>query len=1260
MTQSGACQSNLRVVVHGRGAGLAGEDGLNRSIEKLANVNLDDTSYGQITKVTYKNLIYKEMNVYILVIKALTCKKHGGMKVLVWQNSDARHATPLELESFDGWNSFNVIPSSIAGHRLLLLTIVDGKVDAVATQLEPEMDHREQPSPLCCWGDQVASHLSCLHVDSVYCAYGVNGVVTVSHEAFLWGRSDKGQCGVLTQLVTCPHPVVLQISKRELDKEDGSPGDGSRVPVEKLAFSVACGESHAVALVDSTVASSRTSLVLERELPEAQPIKRDIEDELQVDDVCPLGLRLELQLPICSSLPTLVGEKDDRPSSNGGESVIEDLNVDSTQIPQRSTSIEHISSLEFRNSTGSLKSRFSFTTVDVLAAEPSHEPQRLNSLKTANIIKISCGRRHCAALTAGGEVYVWGSNEFGQVKQVSLDCVLAPVLLKVGMASSVMDVSCGDNFTALLVNNADFYPDVYFCGLHRSDRTLSVSRELHIASIRCFDDDCIAAFHVGSQLVDPNHYYEVLFRFIDFVRTTKHIHDFSQTLDEASDLNGNSGERWSAYVSDLRSIYFCLTKMAVLIRWVLFSSQSSNWITPVFSVLQESEFLDSLECLHASYCYVVAGNIFSSLTISDHVDREVTQLCEMHGIESTRHSRYLPKCCYLPCELLFKFNDVARAVVESSAFSGRDTAMWFLQKTKSLEQCFKMRLTWAKNSQSVFSDKMFLQKGLEPPNNRLVVCMFTHPAQVVTFVKDSTTIAIFYVVIFTDAFATLMKSSFRLYPFPLIWLVTLPDDKGTMVWPDGRRFEGKFSSGLVNGFADGSSYEGYMGGDFCREGHGVLFSARSVLYVGAWKADKRHGYGVADFGTKKYLGMWDNDREHGFGLVVTLDGLCFQGQFVEGRFLGRIFFPNGDVLEGTFSGPVDSEIRVRNALLTKAPFGAQRSWFDVMSDHFSSDVPQTDEKWADIFAAIFQAIGVSDCELNHNNPDAVWDSLVISCFSPSDVIDYVPAFHSPFNDKFVKMVEDYFRSACSVPYHVFSVLLHGLADVFNASYSGAGAHSLLLPAALAEIRSVLRRIYKLLRCLFPNLPAEDMCAEYNAFIPLIYPNLFTLYVIRYDNEDYWKKVKIMNLKNDVRLLESLEVDRNFWPIELEATSPLDKPLACATARSKYYAEAIDCLQRISSEFAPASKLNIIMETFAHINKCVTDVSSEGNVCLWTADSLVPVSMYVIIRAQIQHLGAELNFVKDFCPQIQVVNETQYIFVTLQGCYQHLVETVINF
>jgi len=71
------------------------------------------------------------------------------------------------------------------------------------------------------------------------------------------------------------------------------------------------------------------------------------------------------------------------------------------------------------------------------------------------------------------------------------------------------------------------------------------------------------------------------------------------------------------------------------------------------------------------------------------------------------------------------------------------------------------------------------------------------------------------------------------------------------------------------------------------------------LYTGEWLGDRCHGYGVHDdvMHGEKYLGMWQNDVRHGDGLLVTLDGMYFEGNFQYGKLLVSDIFYNCEIIQ---------------------------------------------------------------------------------------------------------------------------------------------------------------------------------------------------------------------------------------------------------------------------------------------------------------------------------------------------------------------------
>ncbi|VDN56084.1 unnamed protein product [Dracunculus medinensis] len=68
------------------------------------------------------------------------------------------------------------------------------------------------------------------------------------------------------------------------------------------------------------------------------------------------------------------------------------------------------------------------------------------------------------------------------------------------------------------------------------------------------------------------------------------------------------------------------------------------------------------------------------------------------------------------------------------------------------------------------------------------------------------------------------------------------------------------------------------------------------------------------------------------------------------------------------------------------------------------------------------------------------------------------------------------------------------------------------------------------------------------------------------------------------------------------------------------------------------------------NLCVTHFAAAGEKHIWTTDDLIPVFIYVIIRAQLQHLGAEIRLIDDFTPQIRGAGEMEMMFTTLKAKY----------
>lgn len=75
-------------------------------------------------------------------------------------------------------------------------------------------------------------------------------------------------------------------------------------------------------------------------------------------------------------------------------------------------------------------------------------PKQLNLPSSSPVVQVSCGLHHTVILTLAGEVYCFGSNQFGQLGTGDLQPVIGPV--RVNVPGNVCQVAAGSNHTVLL------------------------------------------------------------------------------------------------------------------------------------------------------------------------------------------------------------------------------------------------------------------------------------------------------------------------------------------------------------------------------------------------------------------------------------------------------------------------------------------------------------------------------------------------------------------------------------------------------------------------------------------------------------------------------------------------------------------------------------------------------------------------------------------------------------------------------------------
>ncbi|XP_063216090.1 alsin isoform X2 [Bacillus rossius redtenbacheri] len=494
---------------------------------------------------------------------------------------------------------------------------------------------------------------------------------------------------------------------------------------------------------------------------------------------------------------------------------------------------------------------------------------------------------------------------------------------------------------------------------------------------------------------------------------------------------------------------------------------------------------------------------------------------------------------------------------------------------------------------------------------------------------------------------------------------------GRMDTPEASTYEGQWKDGQQNGvgimkYENGDMYEGHFK-DGKAHGHGVykqghfLASVASV-YIGEWVNGMKQGYGVMDdiVTGEKYLGSWANNMKHGCGLIVTLDGIYYEGIFIqdvltghgvmvfedgthyEGEFRsagifngkGTLTFSSGDRLEGSLIGVWSEGIKVTGTL-----FKSASSFPRIVPSHpssFGKLCVHASQKWKAVFRQTHAQLGLLEPVSRSGRANAdvqrVWENVAV-CVSTShqetqqrtrqgrlresgsvDKLDTIPQFGKDSIDRdSYNELRKYLLKAFESAHHPLGQLLTELTAAYTATYGGVRVHPLLLSHAVAELRSITVRVYEVVRLLFPALPLPGHEAD---------------------------------------------LDRKFWigHTECVRNRGCEQQVPQNHEFSAPYAKAIETVQQLKTTFSPLEKLLVIRSTFQQMTAVVQQ--ELGATYLWTMDDLFPVFHFVVVRAQILQLGSEIHFVEDFMEPHLQNGELGIMFTTLKACYYQILQEKI--
>ncbi|XP_077393603.1 alsin-like isoform X6 [Festucalex cinctus] len=530
---------------------------------------------------------------------------------------------------------------------------------------------------------------------------------------------------------------------------------------------------------------------------------------------------------------------------------------------------------------------------------------------------------------------------------------------------------------------------------------------------------------------------------------------------------------------------------------------------------------------------------------------------------------------------------------------------------------------------------------------------------------------------------------------------------GIYRYATGEVYEGCFNDGQRHGYGmlrsgkmDKTSSGVFIGQWVCdkRTGYGVYDDiTRGEKYMGMWLDDERHGSAVVvtQHGVY-YEGSFRENKMSGPGLLVSDDDTAFHGEFSEdwtANGKGVLSLANGDTLEGHFSGEWSAGLKVdgvytklaadeiedkdRKNLIRLGQYvvAADVRWvcvFDECWRRLGSDVAGRGERttaWENI------AVYISSARRRHSPDLSRSQSKVLEC------LECIPHHADSVTTTSYDNIRKYLTKACETPFHPLGWLVETLVTVYRMTYLGVESNHRLLREAVKEVQAYIKHLYDIVRFLFPGLPDDGSVLpdtpispcriRYSSFseepsfvsvvscstlllpllLPQLYQPLFVLYCLHDEQQEaqYWEHIIRLNKQPDQSLLSFLGVQQKFWPKWMSVLG--EKKQIVSSSKDVSFGGAVETLQQISTTFTPSDKLLVIQNTFEELTQEIKPMQ-DGDF-LWCMDDLLPLFLYIVLRARIRNLGAEVSLIEDLMdPNVQH-GELGLMFTTLKACYMQI-------
>ncbi|XP_010023064.1 PREDICTED: ALS2 C-terminal-like protein, partial [Nestor notabilis] len=415
----------------------------------------------------------------------------------------------------------------------------------------------------------------------------------------------------------------------------------------------------------------------------------------------------------------------------------------------------------------------------------------------------------------------------------------------------------------------------------------------------------------------------------------------------------------------------------------------------------------------------------------------------------------------------------------------------------------------------------------------------------------------------------------------------------------------------------------------------------------------------------------------GSGILLLEDDYVYEGNFTEDLTFvgkGKLSFANGFILEGTFTNKSGQGLQTHGILntsneqlddrITKAQLGleefpVEKRWkgiYDQFLEYIHSGCKEeTEESFMGFHIQTSKELRKSQEYLfcQRGTEDVSWKI--------EDILEELVQHQG------LESLPSYLEKALKSSLHPLGKLLKALTIAFQATYSGIGANKHLLTMAQEEVKYYAKKIWEfyqgLLRLALEqkgqlsakhvegDISDQKACSMVLPLIlPCFYPELFMLYMLYHEREDdlYCQGIMDLSLFPDIKLLEFLDVQKHLWPLkDLTLTTNQRRSLI----KDKCFLSATECLQKLITTVDPREKLVILQKTYEEIESTVSRVVEKDYKL--PMDDLLPLLMYVVSRAKIQHLGAEIHLIRDLMDPTNQGGLYDFLLTALESCYEHI-------